>query len=234
LGSPAAARFADLFRRHQREVEASFERARLTVYTVGTLQATIAGHRGTWHLSGVPISAIVDLLLTESRLRVVELTANTYPPETRIVWGTPSPFELGLSLRSNSYLSHGTAAYLHGLLVDVPDAIHINKEQSPKDQAGTLTQPALDRAFSSRPRQSNLILSDENGRRFVVISGKSTNRLQVGEIRGPSRERLAVTSSNALSSTSPCARFMEVGSAECWRRTKPRENGSWRIASWQR
>jgi len=26
-----------------------------------------------------------------------------------------------------------------------------------------------------------------------VISGKSTNRLQVGEIRGPSRERLAVT-----------------------------------------
>ncbi len=38
LGSPAATRFADLFRRHQREVEASFERAHLSVYTVGTLQ----------------------------------------------------------------------------------------------------------------------------------------------------------------------------------------------------
>lgn len=40
------------------------------------------------------------------------------------MWSTPSPFELALSLRPNSYLSHGTAAYLQGVLREAPATFH--------------------------------------------------------------------------------------------------------------
>ena len=66
-----------------------------------------------------------------------------------------------MSLRPKAYLSHGTAAYLHALLQDVPATFYVNKEQAPKPQAGRLTQEGLDRAFAARPRQSNLVYSDE-------------------------------------------------------------------------
>lgn len=69
----------------------------------------------------------------------------------------------------------------------------MNKEQSPKEQRGTFTQEGLDRAFSSRPRQSNFVFSDQEGHRFVVIAGKSTNYLGVGAIKGPAGERLYAT-----------------------------------------
>jgi len=153
----------------------------------------IGDGRASWHLSTVPISAILDLLVRESRLSVVNLASDEYDAERRLAWGTPSPFELALSLRANAYLSHGTAAYLHGLLQDIPTTFFVNKEQGAKEQGGKLTQEALDRAFSSRPRQSRLAFSDEAGRRYVVVAGKFTNRLEVTETRGPAGEALATT-----------------------------------------
>jgi predicted transcriptional regulator of viral defense system len=51
----------------------------------------------------------------------------------------------------------------------------------------------LDRAFSSRPRQSRLVFSDPSGHRFVVVAGKSTNNFGVGVTKGPAGERLLAT-----------------------------------------
>jgi hypothetical protein len=126
-------------------------------------------------------------------LRPIELKSENYRSIQRYAWDALSPFELALSLKPNAYLSHGTAAYLRGLLPEAPAMIHVNKEQSPKEQLGILTQEGLDRAFSSRPRQSNLVYSDPDGHRFVVISGKSTNLLGVGTAKGPAGERLYAT-----------------------------------------
>ncbi len=181
------------FSKHLAEVEASFDRARTSVYTDASIKAMVADGRAGWHLSKVGISLIIQLLLRDSRLRLLDLESTDYPPVRRYVWGTPSPFDLALSLRSNAHLSHGTAAHLRGLLEDAPTTFHVNKEQSAKEQFGTLTQEGLDRAFSSRPRQSRLVYSDQDGHRFVVISGKFTNNLGVGAIKGPAGERLYAT-----------------------------------------
>lgn len=192
-GRSSISRYEAKLRKHQAEIEASFNRARTTVYTDASLGATVASGRTGWHLGKVGSSAIVDLLLRESRLRVVHLESADYAPLRRYAWNVPSPFELALSIRSNSYLSHGTAAYLLGLLREAPSTFYVNKEQSPKEQLGILTQEAIDRAFSSRPRQSRLVFADEHGHHFVVIAGKSTNNLGVDIIRGPAGERLYAT-----------------------------------------
>ena len=181
------------FQKHKSNVERFFDRAHVSVYTDASLQAAIAENRAAWHLSRVAITVIAELLLRESRLKLITLGSASYASVSRYTWGLPSLFELALSLRPNSYLSHGTAAYLRGLLKDAPATFHVNKEQSPKEQFGTLTQQGLDRAFSSRPRQSNLVFVDQDGHRFVVIAGKSTNYLGVGTINGPAGEKLYAT-----------------------------------------
>jgi hypothetical protein len=186
-------RFVIQFRRHKAEVEASFDQAGKTIYTSRDLQRMIGDQRPSWHLSTVPVSAIVDLLQRESRLSIVKLASEEYGKEERWAWGSPSPFALALSLRASSYLSHGTAVYLHGLGQDIPATFFVNKEQGAKEQAGKLTQESLDRAFSSQPRQSKLVFADDAGRRYVVISGKFTDRLEVGEVTGPAEEALPAT-----------------------------------------
>jgi predicted transcriptional regulator of viral defense system len=100
---------------------------------------------------------------------------------------------MGISLKRGSYLSHGTAVFLHGLTDLLPKVIYVNAEQSQKPApSGPLTQPALDRAFSNNERRSNYIFHYRKTE-FILISGKFSNHLEVGTIQGPKNELLPVT-----------------------------------------
>jgi len=181
------------FRRHLPKLEAYFETSPIRVYGLRTIQNTIREHRPAWRLLTLPISLILELLLEESRLVRIDLDSEAYGSERRYAWGTPSPLDLAQSLRAGAYLSHGTAAYIHGLLPEFRSTFYVNKEQSPKEASGSLTQESLDRAFEGQARESKLIFSDHERRRYVIISGKFTNKLAVSETVGPNRERVAVT-----------------------------------------
>jgi len=174
-------------------VEAYFDRSRRKVFGPRALHDVIRDARESWRLLSVPITVIADLLVAESKMTLIELSSEIYGSEHRYAWEAPSPFELGQSLRVGAYLSHGTAVFLHGLTQEIPATFYVNKEQSPKESSGTLTQESLDRAFASNARQSNLVLSDANGRRFVILAGKFTGKLEVSEIDGPSGELLSLT-----------------------------------------
>jgi hypothetical protein len=95
-------------------------------------------------------------------------------------------------LRPGSYLSHGTAAFVHGVTAKQPDFIYANQEQSPKEQSGSLTQAGLNKAFSSKQRQSKFIVSYDQTR-IMLLSGKHTNRLGVQKIVGATNEVIEVT-----------------------------------------
>jgi hypothetical protein len=99
---------------------------------------------------------------------------------------------MGLSLRSGAYLSHASALFLHGLTDQIPRSIYVNREQSQKSQSGTLTQAAIDRAFSHRQRRSKYIFSYEEWQ-LVLLSGKHTGRLGVSPMPSPLGEPLSVT-----------------------------------------
>jgi hypothetical protein len=119
--------------------------------------------------------------------------ASTAAAVTRYVWGPVSIFSLGLSLRAGAYLSHGTAVFLHGLTDQIPKTVYVNKEQSAKPAPSLpLSQEGINRAFANTQRASTYIFGWE-GNRFVLLSGKSTNRLEVSELAGPAGERLDVT-----------------------------------------
>lgn len=140
--------------------------------------------RAFWRLAHrTTATAFIDFLTTRSNLQAVELG----PPgrTVRYSWGTPSVYELALSLARDSYLSHATALYLHALTDQIPKVVYVNREQSPKPAPqGTLRQESIDRAFAHEQRTSQYVFHYEETR-IVLLSGKNTRRLEVGEFKGP-------------------------------------------------
>jgi hypothetical protein len=132
------------------------------------------------------------IALESKALREVKLTS-TYPLRTkRYHSGTFTPYELAISLRPNSYLSHGTAAFIHGLTAQKQDFIYANQEQSSKEHSDSLTQAALNRAFASKQRQSSFIVTHKRTK-ILLLNGKNTNRLGVQKLIGAQSGRVEVT-----------------------------------------
>jgi hypothetical protein len=165
------------------------------VYSQAQLANVLRNNRHIWHLPDHTTSRDFILFLTKhGHLRARKFHSKTYGREiTRYTWGEVSLLELAISIAPRAYLCHATAVMLHGLANFSPKTIYVNVEQSAKPSShGSLTQDGINRAFSGKQRQSNLIYS-YNGASVVMISGKNTNRLGVEESTGPEAEPLQVT-----------------------------------------
>ena len=116
-----------------------------------------------------------------------------YKDIPRYVWRGCTPLEIASTLKGRSYLSHGTAMFLHGLTEQLPRTYYVNREQSAKPSpAGPLRQANIDRAFRSRQRTSNYIFTYERNR-YTLLAGKHTDDYGVIETTGPAGEPQRVT-----------------------------------------
>jgi hypothetical protein len=176
------------------EIERYFKESSGHVFMSTDIGAILRVNRATWRLPQSVLAAkFFEFLLDKTELRTVELISEVSANLTRYTWGPPSPFELALSLRKGAYLCHGSAVFLHGLTQDLPKTLYVNAEQSPKPTpSGGLSQDSLDLAFSGSPRMSRNTFSWDK-LTFVLVSGKSTGRLEVGRLQGPDGESLEVT-----------------------------------------
>src|SRR6516225_6224715 len=110
-----------------------FNSAERHVYRPSDLKKIVRQHRHDWRLAqSFTAAQFIEFLLAKTDLRKVVLTSDEYPSEIRFVWRAASEYELALSLKSNSYLSHGTAVFLHALNDQIPATIYVNHEQSAK------------------------------------------------------------------------------------------------------
>lgn len=171
-----------------------FDESPKRVYTRADLARILQQNRAFWRLAqGTNVSYFIDFLTEKSRLRTINLASANYSGFARYGWGEVSPHQVALSVRPRSYLSHGTAVFLHGLNDALPNVIHVNQEQSPKGKpSGELKQESIDRAFSNQQRRSAYSLEYEKWR-IVLLSGKNTGNLGVIKVLGPSQESLDVT-----------------------------------------
>jgi len=167
--------------------------SRKTLFSPTDLAEIFTQIRTEWGLPrGLTPNKLRNLALETKALQEVHLTS-TYPLHTtRFHRGDFTPYELALSLRPYSYLSHGTAAFLHGLTDNQPEFVYVNQEQSAKKQSGSLTQAGLNRAFSGKQRQSRFIVT-HNKTRIMLLSGKDTDQLGVQEVTGTQGETLELT-----------------------------------------
>jgi len=171
-----------------------FEALPKRVFRQRDLKAVFYEHGQTWRLPGVTSAdKFIAFVLENALLRRVVLQSEHYRDLTRYAWGDPSPYELALSIGKNPYLSHASAMAIHGLTDQIPKIVYINDEQSPKDlPPAELTQDRIDRAFAGGQRTSRATYST-GSLRVVLISGKHTGRLEVGQLKALDRTLVDAT-----------------------------------------
>jgi hypothetical protein len=165
------------------------------VFRGSDLAGILLQHRDEWHLPArMHVVSFAEFLIEKTPLREVQIIAANHPNSTQVryIWGKASPFEIGLSLKRGSYLSHATAVFLHGLTDQIPRVVYVNREQSLKGEskAGDLIQSSIDRAFAAKQRRSNFLFQAE-GFSFLVLSGKNTGNLEVGLVSADGQKFLA-------------------------------------------
>jgi hypothetical protein len=177
------------------DIQSLFEKSKQRVYSEAQLAAILETQRGFWRLAQrTTTGEFIHFLQRQGKLETHTFIATKYGRViTRYSWGHASIYELALSVSTRGYLSHATAVSLHALTDLIPKTQYLNVEQSPKPApAGTLTQRALDQAFSREQRQSNLTYEHDEWS-VKIISGKNTHALGVEELVGPSQEPLRAT-----------------------------------------
>lgn len=177
-----------------RDIKSLFERSDRRVYGKSEMARILSENRVAWRLTqSMTVNAFTDELLKRGKLKRIDLKWPGNQTITRYAWGKISTHQLGLSLKPGAYLSHGTAVFLHGLNDQIPRTIYVNKEQSPKPQSqSSLSQEAMDKAFGRKQRISQLTVSYRH-HKFVLLSGKHTDRLEVTSVDGLLGERLETT-----------------------------------------
>jgi len=179
----------------KKHVEQILDSALAHAFRLQELTAILNAYRDEWYLPmDFGQKKFLRSLLDSTDLREVELRSEQYSRvEKRYLWKNPSVYSVALSLRKGSYLTHGSAVFIHGLTDEIPKTVYLNYEQSKKPTpAGHLTQEGIDRAFAGRQRQSNLVY-DCKGYQIAILSGKHTGRLEVSTVKGDNDELLEVT-----------------------------------------
>lgn len=89
-------------------------------------------------------------------------------------------YELALSLKKHSYLSHYSAVLLHRLTDNIPKTIYTNTElhRGGKTTSGQLMQERIDNAFSGDMRQSNQVARYDDIE-IYLLNSKNVGRIGV-------------------------------------------------------
>ena len=135
-------------------------------------------------VEGLLSHGVVKKTSIKPERRATRNRPQSYSPFIRYLLPSASPAEVAISLRSSSYLSHLSAAQVHGILTSIgSDTVYANREQSEKpDREIALTQDGIDLAFKNRPRLSNYVYKFDNTR-IVLLGGKNTHNYEVHEYK---------------------------------------------------
>src|SRR5260370_38388365 len=111
-------------------IVAFFETSPKMVFQASELGSILIEHQRDWDLAvRMSTAEFIQFLLEKTPLREVRVTPVNHPESRvleRYVWGEVSPYQIGLSLRNNAYLSHATAVFLHGLSDQIPRIVYVN------------------------------------------------------------------------------------------------------------
>lgn len=106
-------------------------------------------------------------------------------PDKRVLhFEEASIYEISANIFPDSYLSHYSAVVAWGITEQIPKTVYITVEQSnspAKSGGGVLAQKAIDAAFRKPQRQSETQVNYIDYR-IVLLRGKHTKKMGVGEI----------------------------------------------------
>jgi predicted transcriptional regulator of viral defense system len=156
------------------------------------IELYLAERRADWNAPKYLTPGLLITFLVDNKIaQVAEITSKEYGRKARYVTGDLSILQIACSFYKNSYLSHATALYVHGLLPE--GKVFVNHEQTPKKTTSRLSQGRIDQAFRNQPRRSSFVFQT-GATAITFLNGKNTGDAGVVEVTGPSGEPLRSTS----------------------------------------
>lgn len=182
---PRLSRFA-IMEKNKEMIAAPFKSMDSSFLTLRELTSLIDKQKASWSLPNKTSAIeVIHFLAEEGVLKEVAIKS-PHRSTTRYLTGSPSVYELALSITPNCYLTHYSAVFLHGLTNNVPKIIYTNVEQtthgSKNNDDDEMEQKNIDLAFSRPMRKSNQIAAFElDGMKYQVymLNGKNHERLEV-------------------------------------------------------
>jgi hypothetical protein len=161
----------------QRLIADYFEAISKSVFTRDELFLLINEKGQDWKLpQGTAPGRIVTKWLKSGFIRLQAFNFSDDSTEHLYIYGNPSIYEIAVTLRPRSYISHYPAVFLHDLTTQVPKSIYTTKELTAKFQLNqVLTQSSIDKAFKSPQRRSGLQTEYEDYT-IILLNGKYSNR----------------------------------------------------------
>jgi predicted transcriptional regulator of viral defense system len=177
----------------KRDIVSSFENSDKRIYTYSDISNILYQNRDYWRLpASLSTLGFIEQLTEYTKLKRYEINF----PNNKIIrfsWGRVSAISIASGLKSDSYLTHYTAMFLHNLTEQIPKTVYVNHEQTQKNYRGVeLIQSRIDNAFSrpQRASRNSATLSDYN---ILLLNGKHTNRMGVIEMIASEGEKVMVT-----------------------------------------
>jgi len=165
------------------------------IYSFDVMVEILNENRDIWRLAKrLTTKAFIELLLANTKLKSTQLVFPHYN-FTRYSWGEPNLIVLLNGLMNNSYFSHYTALFLHGLTEQIPKNYFINVEQSEKrnNSKPTLEQTRIEWAFKRKQRETNNIAIYRDNK-IYILNGKFTNKLGVIDFKINGVDNVNITS----------------------------------------
>ena len=187
---------ANRVREAQTGIRRAFDKAGRRVFSHQNLVDLFRENREEWWiLANITSNDFIEYLQREMKIKKITLKGATHHQKfLRYLLGEPSVLEVAAAMRTNAYLCHSTAMFIHGLTDQLPRTLYVNYEQSVKPKSsGGLTQEGIDRAFRRKQRESTFAFEYDEYK-IIVLSGKNTKSLEVQKIRIPDDGNVRVTS----------------------------------------
>ena len=153
-----------------------------SVFSISELSNILNENKNSWRLAQITTKTDFINFLTENK--ILEEVFIDLPTRStkKYVFKDANNYEIALSIRQDSYLSHYTALFIHGLTNNIIKNIYTNLEQTIKPsrtgKQNTLLQENIDRAFSRPMRMTNNIAKLPTFDVYL-LNGKNFNRLEV-------------------------------------------------------
>ncbi len=178
------------------DIDAYFEKISHKVFLRKDLGKILEENQKGWRLTkSISTDKFIELLRETAHLKEIDLFSPNYDKTlSRYTWGAnPSGYQVALSIKPNSYLSHYTAMFLQNLTQQIPTTIYLNTEQSKKpSRPMTLEQSRINLAFKGKGRVSQYVFNYDKWK-ICCISGKNTSNLGVEELQVSETEKVPVT-----------------------------------------
>tara|TARA_R110000868_G_scaffold240864_2_gene495457 strand:+ start:373 stop:1260 length:888 start_codon:yes stop_codon:yes gene_type:complete len=183
------------FDRANSEITSFFKRSTSKAYTTNDIQEIFNANRDIWRIAGYRNYKNFITYLVNQKILILDVQNHEYHNSKKQILRKTDclPFEVGLTVKKEGYLSNYSAMQIHQLTLQIPKTIYISEDKtSSNEHSGNiiLEQSSVDKAFSKPQRiATESYKSEYDGFKYVYLQRKHKfSKIGVIQING-----LAVT-----------------------------------------